>query len=139
MNIHEILSRALTVPSQLVIIPISSIAWFAVCDGVANMDLTGETFVMDLVPGSLAFRDEASDGIYKKAVTATIADTGTQSVHRLEILSVSDVIAVFVDGRNIVRVCGSPDYPAKLSYEVANGYVSLSLAATGVQPNPALP
>ncbi len=135
MNNEINMSMALTVPCELALLPLSSICWFAESYRTADISLAGDVMEIPIVPGSLTFRDESSSEGYKKTVAANVADTGVHMMQRLRVMSLTDCVAVFRDGRGIARVCGSPEHPLNLTCEICNGYISLSLTGVDTHPN----
>ena len=91
-------------------------------------------------PGSLRCSQtaESQGDSYSVEISYTSTDTGEAHLRMLRHLSRCRMLFIYHDARDIRRVSGSPSFPLRLSYSVADGVVSVKLSGRAPWPDPAL-
>lgn len=82
------------------------------------------------IPGTIRPSSTPSDKGYTKTITFSVAIYNHDLADLILFYSKKRLLAIYTDARGRVRVCGSPEYPLRLSYTIQNGIISVTM--TGI-------
>lgn len=90
------------------------------------------------VPGTVSPSDIAEDGLFHKLIAFRMGQVSQERTELLQVLSVTPIIAIYVDEHGHNRVAGSLDWPMVLTYSITGGLYECQLECRGIEPNPYL-
>lgn len=113
---------------SLRLIDVDAISTWRDVDGQVTMTVLGNWVRADEIPGTIQVTETlGDDGVRKKKITWTVAAMTQPGQAKLRALASIYLVAAYVDQRGSRRLCGSPDYPLKLTFTAAEGVYLVTL------------
>ncbi len=80
------------------------------------------------INGSMTVLTSTDDtGFMKKTITYRRSEGWASDIEELDRLVATRLVATYVDERGRGRVCGSPDFPLSLKYQIAGGLLMVTI------------
>lgn len=109
----------------LELVPIELITRFARIGGEVLIKLNADTVKVPAIPGSLLVTSTTDNGVVGKRIEYGQIEDSPETIEALERLAQTRVVATYIDPRGHRRVCGSPDYPLRLTYQCQDGVIKV--------------
>lgn len=130
------MNTPLTIAHNLRVLPVGAFSRFAIIDARAYVRATSPWELLNVSPGSVEVAETADETTREHTITCRIADDGPQTADMLARLAGDFLVACYDDEHHRARICGSPDYPLKLTYRAENGVYTLEFRGKDLQTNP---
>ena len=125
--------QIVSAPHSLHIIDINDLAIF--CRRQSNVILSWRSYAKPLftIPGTITPNSVYNEKGYDKSITLRAVSEGSNLADMLMNYSACRLIAIYTDARGHQRVCGSPEYPLRLSYTIQEGVATIVLTGRDIR------
>ena len=124
------MSNLLSAAHSIKLVDIENISIFNRSRSQVILSWRDHSALLGSIPGTISPSSTPSDKGYTKTITFSVAIFNHELADLILFYSKKRLLAIYTDARDRVRVCGSPEYPLKLSYTIQNGIISVTLTGT---------
>ncbi len=125
MNIN-----VLSVAHSLQLVDISKLAIFSRTGSQVILSWLPGPRAFSSIPGTIQISSSRTDKGYEKTITTKVVSEGYGLGDLLFAYSKRRLVAIYTDARGYMRVCGSPEHPLRLRYDISDGVANVTLTGT---------